>query len=209
MVTKTDETLLEPGFLERIRAELAVTESELVARAIDFANRGTFASHMNFAQATRMADDDDSPVLEGIRADQYRLRSALSAIVDKNVSREREAAWRRIASGVVTVSLPTVPATYRYIVVEHFAGTEPSGLFAKVLEWLLDGSRPYGADLRQCQLASCGKFFFKIQPKRGRPQELYCTHEHMITAHEQTGTERMRRSRKQRAMQKSRRRVRR
>jgi hypothetical protein len=57
--------------------------------------------------------------------------------------------------------------------------------------FLDDSERPFGDKLCQCQLKSCGKFFFKIQPKNGAPQRKYCSKEHMTEAHNLNAVKRM------------------
>jgi hypothetical protein len=54
---------------------------------------------------------------------------------------------------------------------------------AHVDSLLLDGSQPYGRDLCQCRLASCGRFFLVKKPPTGRPQRFYCSSDHMLEAH--------------------------
>jgi hypothetical protein len=58
-------------------------------------------------------------------------------------------------------------------------------LFNRGIEFLLDERRSFGAKLCQCQLHTCGKFFFEIRPKRGRRQRRYCTNDHMHDGHKE------------------------
>lgn len=60
---------------------------------------------------------------------------------------------------------------------------------------LVDRARPFGNKLCQCELESCGLFFFEVKPPTGRPQRKYCCSAHMIKAHDQNAAERMRRKR--------------
>lgn len=49
--------------------------------------------------------------------------------------------------------------------------------------------------LCQCQLASCGVFFFEKKPATGRPQRRYCTRAHMLRSHDENASQRMARKR--------------
>ena len=57
--------------------------------------------------------------------------------------------------------------------------------------FLEDRQRPFGKELCQCQLESCAKFFFKIQPPKGAPQRKYCCSQHMTEAHNLNAAKRM------------------
>src|ERR1035438_2313863 len=132
---KAGEVSLEPGFLERIRAQPACTERELVDRAIKFANSGSVKSYFNFAgQLAQPYQDDerepDSP--DFLKKKRYSLRSALTAIVERQITVERMRTWCRIASGVVPVASYSVDGdevrtTFHYQEGEHFWGPEPDG----------------------------------------------------------------------------------
>ena len=133
---RTFEKILELGFLARIRARRALTEPELVDRAVNFANRGTVSNFYKMMEASDsiIASADEKPSsVPGIQATQYRLWSALTAIVAGTVSSARKAIWCQIASGVLPIAEyrvegSAVHTTYRYEVVEAFAGEEPDGL---------------------------------------------------------------------------------
>jgi hypothetical protein len=60
---------------------------------------------------------------------------------------------------------------------------------------LMDTERPFGKKLCQCELQSCGLFFFEVKPPTGRPQRKYCCAEHMLKAHDQNASKRMKRKR--------------
>lgn len=194
-LTKAGESLCEPGFIDRMLAQPEVAEDDLVQRVVEFANRGTLAAWINVQEGLSLPSQGGEPPSPGIQAEHFRVRSALSAIVRKRVSPERAEAWRRIAAGVLQVE-------NRYRVVEQYVGTEPSGLFAVVLRWHLDPERRFGADLCQCRLERCGKFFFAVKGAH-RPTRRYCPGtDHMAEADAEKASERMRKSReskKQRA----------
>lgn len=60
---------------------------------------------------------------------------------------------------------------------------------------LLDQTKDFGRKICQCQLGTCGKFFFEIQPATGRPQRKYCCSDHMTDAHNQNAAKRMKKFR--------------
>jgi hypothetical protein len=68
--------------------------------------------------------------------------------------------------------------------------------------YLLDRTRDYTRKLCQCQLRSCGKFFFEVQPPTGRPQRKYCCKGHMEEAHAQNAGKRMKKFRSKPARKK-------
>jgi hypothetical protein len=196
-ITKSAEVICEPGFIERMLAEPEIDEDALVRRVYEFANRGTIAAWFNVESALGLnAPEPGQQVPDGIRSEHLRVRSALAAIVSRRVAPKRAEAWRRMAAGVLQVE-------HRYKVVEVFAGTEPSGLFAVVLCWHLDPRRHFGADICQCQLTSCGKFFF-VERGAHRPTRRYCPGTtHGARADDERGSGRARKSyerRKRRAL---------
>jgi hypothetical protein len=67
---------------------------------------------------------------------------------------------------------------------------------------LEDPHRGFRKKLCQCQLESCGKFFFKIQPPKGAPQKKYCCKEHMLEAHDLDAANRMKKRRRAAARKK-------
>jgi len=69
---------------------------------------------------------------------------------------------------------------------------------AYALALLLSDDRPYGHDLRRCQLPDCGRFFLVHRPPRGRPRESYCSNEHMEVAQLATASKRASESRARR-----------
>ena len=203
MVTKVSERLLEPGFLDKIRARPALSEREIIDRAIEFANQGTLRTWCKLMEGIEVPElvGTPEPYSDGINTERQALRSALAAIVENKVSEVAAAEWCKQASGVLPIETYSIHGrslrvTYHYEVVEHFTGI--NGLLARVLVWLLDANRPFGRELCRCHLEECGNFFFVIRPKTGRPQKLYCKREHMTMAHQATTAERGRRSREKR-----------
>ncbi len=67
---------------------------------------------------------------------------------------------------------------------------------------LEDTERPYGKKLCQCELESCGMFFFEVKPPTGRPQRKYCCSEHMLKAHDLNAGDRMKKRRRAAARKK-------
>jgi hypothetical protein len=200
---KTFERVLEPGWLEKIRSSGGgLTERELVDRSIKFANSGSIKSYFNFtAQLERAHQEDkrDPSPPAGIKATQERLRDALTAIVDGQVTLERVQTWRLIADGLLPIESTSDSREFHYLEVVSFASPEPAGLFALVLLWLQDTHRPYRGDLCQCRWHECEKFFFAVRPETGRPQRFYCPEsDHMTKAHDAAAADRVRRSRAER-----------
>jgi hypothetical protein len=66
--------------------------------------------------------------------------------------------------------------------------------------FLDDNERPFGKKLCQCELKSCGLFFFEVKPPTGRPQRRYCLKEHMLEAHNLNAVKRMEKHRSKPAM---------
>ena len=54
-----------------------------------------------------------------------------------------------------------------------------------------DTERPFHKKLCQCQLPSCGIFFFEVKPSTGRPQRRYCSEKHMLEAHDNNAAKRL------------------
>lgn len=203
--------------LEEIRARPAVSESEMVLRAIDFANQDTLKAYFKFLVPAVDAPDpayDAAPLPEDQRTLQEQFRSALRTIVDGKVTPEREAIWCRIASGVVMIPEHTFRArklrtTYRYEVAEVFTVDEPNGLFALMLVWLLEPEREFDLGAKgmrrskhfsYCHLPSCGKFFFAEPPEtQGKWLTKYCGPKHKEEAEALQARERARKWRKVRS----------
>jgi hypothetical protein len=60
---------------------------------------------------------------------------------------------------------------------------------------LLDPKKGIGQKLCQCHLLICRKFFFEIQPPRGRPKRRYCSHDHLDESHKANAANRTKISR--------------
>ncbi len=67
-------------------------------------------------------------------------------------------------------------------------------VLAYALALLIDVDRPYGRDLRRCQLEGCGAFFL-LERTRGRARERYCSEQHMTEAQKPTASHRVMASR--------------
>jgi hypothetical protein len=76
-----------------------------------------------------------------------------------------------------------------------------SGDYERGLEYalllLLASNRPFARDLCMCRM--CGRFFLVEPVRKGRPRREFCNRKHLKRFHEKTGTERVRRSRAERA----------
>jgi hypothetical protein len=151
------------------------------------------------------------PPLTSPTVERTALRSALTDIVAGTVTHERLSLWEKHASGLmlkpsyIDGQVQLLPA---YLGAETF-DSPPSAPFAYVLMLLVDRHRLLGSDLRQCQFASCRKFFMVVRKPGQRPRERYCSKSCMEKTHDAGALERVRRSRlrqKQRAAQKTRRR---
>lgn len=204
MIVKSFERALEPGWLEQARKLPTITEPELVALAIKFANSGSWSSYANFTgQLDRAHKDQPAPTPEGIDATRQRFRAALKAVVEGTFKRklsrktapysfffadtlpsERVDTWQRMADGILPIESTSGSGKFHYLQIEHFAGRDPDGLCALVLFWLFDPARDFFGKLCQCHWRECEKFFFVVPPKRqGKPLRLYCTTDHMKEEH--------------------------
>jgi predicted metalloprotease len=194
-----------------------LSERGIVEALIEFANRGTFRSWFSLQHGTQWNPmirdaDSDSPIMKDLRdvfdAERADLRHSLSAIVSNSVDKERALEWARRASSLSLVPQFTFQNGQLHVAYRHHEGARydspPSCQFAYALLLLLDTKRPYGDALCKCRLEKCGKFFWVVRPRTGRPQRLYCSHEHMQLAHEARAPKRVRDSRDRKRAKKAR-----
>jgi hypothetical protein len=182
-----------------------LSEQGVVEAVIEFANLGNFRSWMSLRQGTRWELDasPDSPMAKDLRThfseERAVLRASLTAIVMNQVGADRIALWSQRASCLILTPHFSYQDGRLRVEHRHQAGqlfdSPPNCQFSYALLLLLDVERPYGRDLCQCRLPSCGDFFFAKRPATGRPQRLYCAHEHLLRAHAANAPARVRRSR--------------
>lgn len=193
--------VIEPADIAKLRQRPALSESELIEHALRYANTGSLRSYTALTEATD-SHVPDAPELVN-HAEHQAFRAALKAIVSQEaIPAWLLALWERRANALLL--LPTIKMhggkrhmTYRQIVFEFF-DTTPAAPLAHVLLLFLDSEKPYGRDLCQCRLESCGKFFFADRTQANRPRTRFCSEPHYEEAHNAEAAERVRRSRERR-----------
>jgi hypothetical protein len=163
------------------------TETELVERALYFANVGTLHTYEAFAspRADYSAIDLKSGIVEPQRTVptdvdkmQTSLIAALESIIKGRVPKGQADAWCAAASSVVTLSLfrmdgRKLRTELRYRSATQVVETMPA-LLSLSLCLLLDAERPFGRDLGRCEV--CSAFFFVQPPKKqGRRRRRFCS----------------------------------
>jgi hypothetical protein len=210
--------IIDPAYIKLLRRFPALSEEELIAQTIKFANTGNSTAYLLLWFSVRMSEDDLADLgtvfakheasfpHSLIENDRIALRSGLAAIVAGDVTPRMHDEWRRRAEGLAV--LPTFSDNgtvhFRYVVFEHFL-LPPSPQLA-YLQLLFLHTRRRG-DLCRCKLERCGRFFLAARPnsdrkgeRRGRTIRDYCPgSDHRDRAHRAAAVERVRRSRRERA----------
>jgi hypothetical protein len=213
---------IDAAYIEAIRRYPPLSDDELIEQTIEFANSGDAKAFELLWTRVRLSEEvlanldaqhqspknsrPDDPRLPLIERERLALRERLTAIAGKRVTARWRDQWRRIAEGLVLV--PTFDANgsrrYRHVVFEQFV-LPPSPPIAYVLLRLLFG-KPYRGNLCQCKFKDCGKFFLATLPKDGRGRTIrdYCPGtDHRDLAHKATAADRVRKSRRNRAIRRA------
>jgi hypothetical protein len=209
------------GIIEALCREPALPESALMNNVLQFANSsdpkfrrdGGNLAWTAVPESTLDAFRSFSGTVEMVQLpaafyDEERtaLRVALTDIIKarkKGVPPVHVVLWHELRSRVADIYDKN--GGQHFLVLDNlpragdslagFAHYAPTPQIARLLLLFVHPERPYGRDLCQCQLASCGQFFFAIRDKPGMPRMKYCTKEHMDMGQEPV-SERARRSRK-------------
>src|SRR5271165_284212 len=191
----------------------AMSERELVALGIGFANRPTYARWLSFMQGSKRSPRQvvapggkkamDQRFARDVAEEHAAFVAALSAILDGTASAELKAALADQASKMIL--LPSIDSsTADASVQHHYLPTHVSAVLAYIC-LLVQRETTYKSDICQCRLPSCRRFFFSSARRRknvGAMPRKYCSRAHMTIAHDQNGPVRVAKSRKDRAEQK-------
>lgn len=180
-------------------AEERFGERELVEYAIRFLNGETVPSRPPAAAELRafwQAVEEPAASPDEKKAAFALLMPLFTAVA----SNRRQAAERYLQAiqGLVTSLKPRLLLTgtpARPALECHLDVDDVRTLYTFVALLLLDESR--GIELRRCELQTCHRFFV-VRRARGRPQNRFCHKDHMKTAHNLEGADRMRKLRAKR-----------
>jgi hypothetical protein len=180
-----------------------MSERELVREAIRFANADadgedrwrflglSLGAKVPFKKFKRVRDR--TTLKPAYQPEQDAFRLSLAEIVRGDELSEP----KRIAEAASHMLLiPRVIFEGRELQLKHqYVPENLEAALSYVLLLLVDPSKEYGRALSQCHLDRCGKFFFIVWPKTGRPRTKYCSNSHMEEVHQATALQRVRKSR--------------
>jgi hypothetical protein len=200
---KAFEKVLEPGWLERLRAQPpAPTKAVTISRALKFAHTGAFrdwTAIQNIAgNGMPLPPGEDSTPLPG---DTHRIfRAGLSAIVEGSVPKDWEESWISAANDVLSIRTirrvgGKLREDVRYLQLGVHAPID--GMLSVALLWLLErkpssGRKACEGQLCQCHYDKCERFFLAKKPTgQGGWRTMYCPpgqndqkkNDHMTKAH--------------------------
>jgi len=121
------------------------------------------------------------PLLVGVLSDRGKARKQFLPAAETLLTRIEARPFLRKKRGGVSLG-------YRAII------NNGAAFYAFVAVLLLDRRPGLGRDLRRCELKSCRRFFL-VRHGRGRPQNRFCSSEHLRSAHDLEAADRMRRLR--------------
>jgi hypothetical protein len=171
-----------------------LSEEQIVEAAIAFANGATIS----------LLDQVARPTALEAELRQELIRGHLGEIISGNVDEEDLSTGLDDDGFFKTIS-PRLylrktkkgfTVAFYYTFADWFSVVKLGSFF------LHDSERPFRERLCRCQLASCGRFFFKIQHATGAPQRKYCCSEHMLKGHDLSAASRMKKRRRATARKK-------
>lgn len=210
-------TFTPRAFLDGSAGSRPLSESQLVALALEFANAPGLENTAKLMTATDLRREVIGPkrgraareFVKSFEEEHARFKSRLKQMMQfaetKNVSGERfqfiEGCEDALGNACRILMVPTFSFDRRgTLVVQHRYEPESlEAILSYVFLLLLDSSRPYGHDLCRCRLATCGRFFLSPKPKTGRRRTRYCSSLHMNLVHEADSSRRVAESRRRRA----------
>ncbi len=168
---------------ERIQYLTPLTDIDLAVAAVEFANGRSYTATRQLircmdiggtlSELSQEADALRARVEAGaFNVERDRLRTGLNLVMSGRVTADVLLPLCFVAREMVLVPRRDVKrgrVVMRYCYVAKDLWT----ILAHVLLLFLDKRDVFGARLCKCQLASCGKFFMKRQPARGRPVTRY------------------------------------
>lgn len=188
-----------------------LSERELVETAIDFANRGDPQDWWPLVIGVKRTppppgsfwEQDERGLASPFESERDQFRASLSIFMQR---REFETSVSKLAeSAEHMILVPSFEIVGKSVRLEYWYVSEDMAARLSYIQLLLtDPSKPYGSDLCQCQLGTCGKFFFVQKPKTGRPRRNYCCDEHMLEVHEAQSPARVEKSRRLKKAKKAR-----
>lgn len=185
--------------LETVGSAAAPTlsEKDLARTVVEFANTG-IARHLPGTRVLHSNGQTFVMAWDSLDRDLADLRKDLSAIVRGELPGPSVARLRRQAGRVVLV--PTFEIERGNVQrKDRVLPLDPQAVVAFVLLMLRDQRTAIGADLKQCRLPVCGKFFLASDQvagpsARGRRRSRFCCDDHMEQG-QTPGAERTRRYR--------------
>lgn len=207
MVTSAELEKAKATVLEAAREQPgpSLSERELLQLVLNLANGQTPEGPLLYAPGLRLIPSPHgAPVLtpsslETIGGVREKLREDLVGAMGPGLPVARFEQLKTLAAAMVAVPTYDIQKgrTRLLHVRWRYMPTSLESILAYAVLLLRDESegRKFGDDLKRCKLDSCQIFFFSSDRSEptGKPRESYCTREHMLEAHRQTSTERVRR----------------
>lgn len=185
--------------LARFQSASRLTDAQLVERAVDLANGGDENIPVLLGRRPRRGEKTEAAVAE--------FRRRLIGIVEKP-RRDKKGRGVWVVDGLAEALNEATNVIMRpafafsedeeLLTAWEIAPKDLASMLGYIFLLFLDISRPYGANLCQCQLPDCGRLFLAQKPETGRPRRKYCSTEHMSAAHQANSYERVLASRKAR-----------
>lgn len=161
--------------LRGLASRPAASNKQVVEALVRFANTGSYAARallQSGVDDAALARHGDTSLTTGMQPGQQELRDALDKIV-KGKATPLAADWRRRADSLLFLRVFVAGGEHRYRW-EQFESwpSEPQPVIANALLLLL--YKPFAGTLCRCGWQECGRFFFAVTTKRGRPITGYC-----------------------------------